>query len=485
MKPRKFVGATSRDVLKQVRDAFGPEALIVSNAKVAGGVEIVALPGNAIGDLMKVAASAEPAAVRPEPAPARPAPAPAPARAEPAPARPDVVAAKRPATREAAQAAIPAPRRVAPAFVAREYDMEPPPEPALPEAAPPEPAPREIRRAASVADDRVETVRADEVIAELRGMRALIEHELAGIAWGELARREPAKVAALRTLLASGFSPALARRLVEPMPAAADERENLRWLATEINRNLVTAGTDNDIVERGGVYAIMGPTGVGKTTTTAKLAARAVVRHGAERVALLTTDTYRIGAHEQLRIYGRILGVTTTAVKDANDLRTALTELRGKHMVLIDTVGMSQRDRMVAEQAATLNRCGGNVKRLLLLNATCNGETLDDVVRCYDPGAIDGCILTKVDEAGGLGQALDTIIRQRLTLAFVANGQRVPEDLHAPNRQYLIHRALKAVPDDSPYALAESEYPLLVAASRAQSRDDRSARFAQAGGRRG
>ncbi|MCC7079493.1 MAG: flagellar biosynthesis protein FlhF [Burkholderiales bacterium] len=304
------------------------------------------------------------------------------------------------------------------------------------------------------------------MIAELRSMRAVLEQRLFGLAWTDLSRRDPAKVCALQTLLTAGFSGELARRLTEPMPDGIEEQEGSRWLVSEINRNLLTAGSDNDIVERGGVYAIVGPTGVGKTTTTAKLAARGVVRHGADRVALLTTDTYRIGAHEQLRIYGRILGVTTSVVRDANELKTTLSELRGKHMVLIDTIGMSQRDKLVTEQASALARCGGNVKRLLLLNATCNGDTLEDVVRCYEPGSIDGCILTKLDEAQSIGAAMDVLIRHRLALHFVANGQRVPEDLHVPNRQYLIHRALRAAAADSVFGLEHEEFPLLLGAQR-------------------
>jgi flagellar biosynthesis protein FlhF len=197
-----------------------------------------------------------------------------------------------------------------------------------------------------------------------------------------------------------------------------------------------------------------------------------VVRHGADRVALLTTDTYRIGAHEQLRIYGRILGVTTSVVRDAAELKSTLAELRGKHMVLIDTIGMSQRDKMVAEQVSALARCGGNVKRLLLLNATCNGDTLEDVVRCYEPGSIDGCILTKLDEAQSIGAAMDVIVRNRLALHFVANGQRVPEDLHVPNRQYLIHRALRAVSAGSVFGLAPEEFPLVLSASRETARPE-------------
>jgi flagellar biosynthesis protein FlhF len=181
---------------------------------------------------------------------------------------------------------------------------------------------------------------------------------------------------------------------------------------------------------------------VGKTTSVAKLAARAVVRFGASRVALLTTDSYRIGAYDQLRIYARILGVSVHAVRDTNDLVATLDALSGRHLVLIDTIGMSQRDRMVAEQAATL-AAAGRVKRLLLVQATTNTPTLDQIVGAYKQLGIDGCILTKADEAGCLAPALDTIIRHELTLHFVTDGQRVPEDLRLPDAAALVREALQ------------------------------------------
>jgi len=444
MKPRRFFGANSRDVLKQVREAFGADALIISNAKVTGGVEVVALPSQSIDVLVAGAANAEPARD---------------------PAR---VVTREPG-REPPREQVREPSAVAPAIAAAAPGAETQRrrEPVLAASNPnPEPV-HASTMPVSASADNVSASFVHDMVAELRSMRAVLEQRLAGLAWSELARRDPARVSALQRLLTAGFSGELARRLTDPMPDAAPEGEALKWLIAEINRNLVTAGADNDIIERGGVYAIVGPTGVGKTTTTAKLAARGVVRHGADRVALLTTDTYRIGAHEQLRIYGRILGVTTSIVRDAAELKAALSELRGKHMVLIDTIGMSQRDKLVAEQVSALSRSGGNVKRLLLLNATCNGDTLEDVVRCYEPGSLDGCILTKLDEAQSIGPALDVVIRNRLALHFVANGQRVPEDLHVPNRQYLIHRALHAAAEGTPFALAPEEFPLVLDRQRA------------------
>ena len=205
------------------------------------------------------------------------------------------------------------------------------------------------------------------------------------------------------------------------------------------------------------IVMMVGLQGSGKTTTTAKLAARFVVRHGADKLALLTTDSYRIGGHEQLRIYGKILGVTVHAVRDAADLRLALSELRSKHTVLIDTVGMSQRDQAVAEQVEMLFQAGKQIKRLLLLNATSHGDTLNEVVQAYQTRGLDGCILSKVDEAASLGPALDCAIRHELNVHYLATGQRVPEDLHLANRQYLIHRAFKTRTLSSPWQLDDSE----------------------------
>jgi len=244
--------------------------------------------------------------------------------------------------------------------------------------------------------------------------------------------------------------------LLDTLPKG-DEEQTRAWMRNTLMKRLQVIQSENDLLESGGVFALMGPTGAGKTTTTAKLAARFVVRHGADKLALLTTDSYRIGGHEQLRIYGKILGVTVHAVRDAADLRLALSELRNKHTVLIDTVGMSQRDQAVAEQVEMLCQAGKQIKRLLLLNATSHGDTLDEVVHAYRTRGLDGCILTKIDEAASLGPALDCAIRHELNVHYLATGQRVPEDLHLANRQYLIHRAFKTRMQASPWQLDDSE----------------------------
>jgi len=315
-------------------------------------------------------------------------------------------------------------------------------------------------------DDRIASLQHANVqlMGELAAIRGMIERQLAGFAWGEARRNAPARAALLGELLEAGFSGQFARQLAETIPDGATLAEARESVRTALARDLRAMSSDADLIDQGGVYALVGPTGVGKTTTTAKIAARCVVRHGAEKLALITTDGYRIGAQEQLRIYGRILGVPVFPVRDGADLRQTLAELRNKHMVLIDTVGMSQRDRMVAHQAAMLMGAGC-VRRLLLLNATCRGDTLDDVIRAYRGPDLAGCIFSKVDEAASLAPVIGAAISHQLDVFYVANGQRVPEDVHLPNRAYLLHRALRPKAEESPWKMESDEAVLMMAAS--------------------
>lgn len=421
MKLRKFFGLTSRSVLEQVRAELGADAVIVANHATAEGVEVTALASEAIDTLL---ARHETSGV-PEAAPAQ-APLAPPPRPEPAPA-PAVVAAREP----------------------------------VPPPAPPAPSPRG-------ADDEGLGPR---VMAEMAAMRALIEERLAEIAWTEALRRRPLAARLTRDLLAAGYSAALARSVTDRLPDDMNAAQARDWTLKVLGRNLRCIDTADEIVTRGGVYALVGPTGVGKTTTTAKLAARCAVRYGAQRLALITTDGYRIGAQDQLRIYARILGVAVHPVADRHDLAQALEAVRGRHLVLIDTVGLGQRDARVAEQAMLLAQ--PSIRRLLLLNASAQGDTLDEVVEAYAraPQTADGaacplagCVLTKQDEATRLGGALDVAIRHRLPVHYVTTGQQVPEDLYLPTADVLVQRSLRLAARASAFALNDDDLPLALGA---------------------
>jgi flagellar biosynthesis protein FlhF len=404
MNIRKFIAPTAREALRDIRNELGDEAVILSNRKVDEGVEIIAMASEAIGQLTDNVPVREVA---------------------------------RPSAKPVAHAGL--------LSIAKRVQ----PEPAGPAAAEPR-----ILAPQS----------ADSILGEIKTMHSMLQQQLSALSWSDAQQRDPRRAGLLRRLLNSGFSALLARQLMDKMPGGKAQGET--WVKQVLKCNLRIADETDDIVAKGGVYALIGPTGVGKTTTTAKLAARAVVRYGADKVALLTTDSYRIGAYEQLKIYGKILGVTVHAVKDTDDLRLTLSALRHKHLVLIDTVGMGQRDERVGDQNEMFDATG--VQRLLLLNATSSGETLEDVARMYRSDKVIGCIATKLDEAASLGGVLDVAVRHRLTMHYIANGQRVPEDLYPANPDYLLHRALRPSEEKTPFTVRELEFPVLMSGTAAE-----------------
>ncbi|MEM5439655.1 flagellar biosynthesis protein FlhF [Paraburkholderia diazotrophica] len=323
---------------------------------------------------------------------------------------------------------------------------------------------------------RIEQMVNETVMNELTSMRGMMEEQFAGLQWADRQRRSPTHAALTKHLFAAGFSAQLVKMVIDNLPGVESMDEGLDWVRTVLESNVPVMENEDALMERGGVFALMGPTGVGKTTTTAKLAARCVMRFGASKVALLTTDSYRIGGHEQLRIFGKILGVSVHAVKDSADLQLALSELRNKHIVLIDTIGMSQRDRLVSDQIAMLCRAGQPVQRLLLLNATSHGDTLNEVVQAYqnapDQQPLAGCILTKLDEATNLGAVLDTVIRYKLSVHYVSTGQKVPENLYVATRKFLIKSAFCIPRDNSPFVPQDEDVPALLSALSARSTAD-------------
>ncbi|MBR8315802.1 flagellar biosynthesis protein FlhF [Burkholderia dolosa] len=333
--------------------------------------------------------------------------------------------------------------------------------------------------AAAVADAvnaRIEQIVTGTVMNELGAMRGMMEEQFDSLMWHDRQRRSPVHGALSKHLFSAGFSAQLVRMLVDNLPSgdgAQTFEQAAEWAQTVLAANLPVLENEDALMERGGVFALMGPTGVGKTTTTAKLAARCVMRFGASKVALLTTDSYRIGGHEQLRIFGKILGVPVHAVKDAGDLELALSELRNKHIVLIDTIGMSQRDRALSDQIAMLHGANAPVQRLLLLNATSHGDTLNEVVQAYRSAAeypdLAGCILTKLDEATHLGGVLDTVIRYKLPVHYVSTGQKVPENLYVASTRFLLKSAFCVPRDGSPFVPQDEDMPTLLSALTARS----------------
>ncbi len=385
MQIKRFFAEDMRQAIRKVERELGPEAVILSNKKVPGGIEIVAamdfddaLLGKELGNLTS-----------------------------PAPQLPDE---PRLPSKDAAAASVAASatsQAQAPHRDSNYWSQEP---------------------------------SLMQIHTELAQLRNLLERQMSGLAWGDEARRHPARAKIIRDLVELGLDVELGRSIASRVPD--DLSAQLGWIKAIETLIADVVVANDDVLARGGVVALVGPTGVGKTTTIAKLAARYALRHGRKRVALVTIDNYRIGAHEQLRTYGRIMDVPVYTVKSPEEMRGTLDDLVDKDLVLIDTAGMSHRDQRIHDQFTILAAAQPNIKTYLVLAATTQLRGLSEIVQVFKGLSLQGGVLTKLDETAQLGGALSAVITHRLPLLYLSDGQRVPEDLHVARAKNLVYRAV-------------------------------------------
>jgi len=495
MNIKRFIAPTAREALAKARMAFGEGTLILSNRPTAEGVEVMATAEDALSSSLQDDAAPAARSRLQERAddlaaakPARklqdqPRPAPEPGASSIVAKDTEQLAMSTLSFQDYVRERMLRRRHEAlhggsaPASLGERAALErglPQPafdrqaEPALQPAAPrpaPQPQPMPVVRhnplramhaalgAEQLTPRRAETPAAttptlaagagqQHLMKELQSMRDLIEDRFNTLAWLGHAKQNPIQSQLMLKLIRAGYSPALSRALLEHLPEQLGAQEAVRWLMEVLERNLRTDAQQAPIYEQGGIYAMVGATGVGKTTTAAKLAALCARVHGPGSVGLITLDTYRVGAHEQLRSYGRMLGVVAHLAHDRAALQDLLGLLAGKKMVLIDTTGVAPRDPRRRELLDVLDL--PEVQRLLVLNASSHGDTLDDVLGAFKTSGAQQAILSKVDEAVKLGPALDALIRHQMELRGVTNGQRVPEDWESADAHRLVATSMRS-----------------------------------------
>ncbi len=500
LKIKRFFAKDMREALEQVKEHLGPDAVIMSNKKVEGGVEIVAAFDDAVAPA-PVSRAEEDEAIKRElvaqltaarkriqeekqssaSAPFAPSAAPLSfsANADDKP----VVSVLRSGLRGASSYLLPENRgpenraaarntasaepnsnhRIVEGITARAEAQEPPAdslsallarqqrhrhdsisEPLPPtrqsQAVPTEPVQTHSSSIRSRSRSHENYRAIEQMQAEMLSIRRLLEHQVSNLMWQEMERKEPVRAMLIDRLLKMGFPAELAEQLICYIPENTALAQAWSLVLTLLEEQLTIA--EDDLLKRGGVVALIGPTGVGKTTTIAKLAALYAMEYGAEHIALVTTDNYRIGAHEQLATYGRILGCPVRIAKDADELAAVLYQLRHKRFVLLDTAGMGQRDLRLTEQLNTLMQTQGErIRSFLVLPATAQRSVLQETVEHFRRIPLAGTILTKLDECLSLGEVMSVTIQNALPISYITDGQRVPEDIRIANQQYLVNRA--------------------------------------------
>ena len=428
MKIKRYTAESMRAALAQVRAEQGPDAVILSSRRIEDGIEVIAAVDYDEGLFAAATRQRTPDPVAPQPpapaivaAPAAASPPAAPARsAQRAPAATvPATATPAPATQSRAPAATPR----APAAQSRA------PVPTLRAPVTPSRAPLTAVPGKTSAPEVRPDFGYDAMQRELRDLRRLLETGLAGMTWNDKRLREPEQARILEELSALDIAPDVAMALAALAPRCTSVDNPSHVPMALLVRHLPVLNDLSSV--SGGVVAVVGPTGAGKTTTIAKLAARWCLQHGSQDLALVSTDAYRIGARDQLMTYARILGTPMHAANGGKDLARVLERLKSKKLILIDTAGMGPRDLRLAEQLAALQSGAARAQVLLALPAQGEGHALEEIVKSFAPLKPLACILTKVDEAVSLGAVISTTLRHRLKIAYVCDGQRVPDDLHA------------------------------------------------------
>ena len=382
MKIKRFTAETMREAIRNVRETWGPDAVILSNKKLGNGVEITAAIDFEEEEVEKLAVEMARAPSSPEKT----------IQATTPPARPAAAAQRQATTHSSTQ-------------LSQENSL---------------------LNASPVLDNQPGLL--SDLRQEISDLRGLIEGELTQMAWREIGQRNPRKAALMRKLKGLGLKRDLCTKLASTNLMHGDD--GTAWKKALIELASMLAEGDHNLLETGGTYAIIGSTGVGKTTTVAKLAAQYSLRHGADKIGLITTDCFRIGGVDQLSTFGKLLDIPVFLATDRFELSDILDQLSDKELILIDTAGMSQRDVELSKQLATLTGAGHDIQFYLTLSATAQQAITSEIMRVFSDVKLAGTVVTKVDEAASLGGVLNALIGYQLPTLFISNGQKVPEDLH-------------------------------------------------------
>ena len=438
MQYRRFRAPDMQKAIRKIRDAVGPDAVIMSNKRLPSGEVEIVIAIDYDGS-MPPSHSAKTNAPQAQPSTSKPEPSASYqeriAQARNMSASP--AAPKKGEAYEVFEEPAPAPISRAP----RNHYVDMPEQAYEPASAPLE---RPIQEGLSIRNHVENRPSPDEeklraMEKELEQVRRLLEQSQEEKTAPNSTIKKPTLDQRLQSQLATlGLSEKVIEKIISDLSLTGREEDWKKALSHLADSIPIRSSSETFQ----GCIAFMGPTGVGKTTTIGKIAAQYVLKYGSNSVVLITTDTYRIAAHEQLRTFGRILNVPVEVVNEFTDLNEVLDKYANYSLVLVDTAGMNPRDRNLERQLAMMKRARGYLKKLLVLPCTSQRQVLKTVVDVYSQIQLDGCVLSKLDESASLGEAISVVIEEGLPVMYVADGQRIPDDIEPARAHNLISRAV-------------------------------------------
>jgi len=434
MSVKRYVAEDMRQALKQIRDELGPDAVILSNRRVNGGVEVTTSVGGDEGE-----ATAAPATLADD----------------------RVELSSRYDARGAFDASNPSAASDATST------------PGKPESAEKtvQKQPREAFRQRRVIENQFGAshnhstsgqAQIDDTFAhmmnqsrqpqaakghldnellnamrsEIDSLRLLLKDQMEHNSDERWAMKNPLEAAAVQRLVGQGISSTLARKLALQQDHAETIEETWRGCLQDLAGSIPVM--DKSPMSQHGVVAMLGASGAGKTTTIAKLAVRYALKYGPDQLALVTTDSYRLAAYEELRTLGRIIDVPVRQVDEFNSLNDVLDSLKHKSMVLIDTAGFHVDDKERMQQLDMFEQSNVAIKKLLVLPSTSQSKVLKSAYELMARVQLDGCVLTKIDETNSLGEVLSLVVENKLPVAYITNGQKIPDDIGKARPEKLV-----------------------------------------------
>jgi flagellar biosynthesis protein FlhF len=404
MKVRKYFAANMRSALEMVRHEQGPDVMILSNRKVDNGIELVTADGEIDDDLVQ---------------------------------------------RFADEAKTKVAERVSARV--KNTTNEKPPEAAR--------SPVVTVTEEVLSDDSGGSLWSGQSAVgamqkELNGLRGLLEQQLSGLAWSDFGAKHPIRARILRTLSRHGISPSLARELTDCVPDSESFDDGFATALSNLESRLTVL--DDPILSCGGRIVLHGPTGAGKTLLACKLAAQYGLAAGLDKVAIVSTDDQRLGAQQQLKVFGSLLGISVYSCRNPDDLLACVARLEDQELVLIDTPGGDGRDAFLRELINRLAEIDCPVDPYLVLSASTDYLTLNRILSSLSDIDVSGCVLTKLDEAAALGPIVSAVVEANMPVAYLSAGQQIPDDLETPLARQLIDKTI-ALASETPSQDHQSE----------------------------